>query len=439
MVLLKRLLWFATVLVAGVQAKSSAGDGILVVVEPEQQQNYSVFFQNLRDRGYDLVFRAPKAASPLLVEFDAPSFAHLIILASETKHFAKDLAPQALVDAVSHDVNILVALPQMQSPLSAFAAEFALILPPPSSSLISYFPEREENPTVIPVSPPNNHPILTDGLHPVWFTGMPHALANNPLLIPILRAPPQSFAGELDSPADVLVEAAEKGGEGLWAGSQLGIVTGFQALNNARVTFVGGAELFNDNFAQKEVRPGIKSGNIQFAKDVAAWTFQESNVFRIDKVEHHRPNVTTSPDIYTVNDQIVFTAYISKYDAHTSTWVPYSGMQDLQLEFTMLDPHIRTALRPSPELAGKYSVTFRAPDRHGVFKFVINHRRKGITYLQSSTTVAVVPPRHDEYPRFLSAAWPYYIGAMSTSVGFLLFSALWLAGGLRTGKKGKME
>ena len=171
--------------------------------------------------------------------------------------FAKDLAPQALVDAVSHDVNILVALPQMQSPLSAFAAEFALILPPPSSSLISYFPEREENPTVIPVSPPNNHPILTDGLHPVWFTGMPHALANNPLLIPILRAPPQSFAGELDSPADVLVEAAEKGGEGLWAGSQLGIVTGFQALNNARVTFVGGAELFNDNFAQKEVRPYV--------------------------------------------------------------------------------------------------------------------------------------------------------------------------------------
>lgn len=62
-----------------------------------------------------------------------------------------------------------------------------------------------------------------------------------------------------------------------------------------------------------------------------------------------------------------------------------------------------------------------------------------MTYLESSTTVAVVPPRHDGYPRFLSAAWPYYIGAMSTSVGFLIFSALWLAGGLRGGKKGKTE
>lgn len=40
----------------------------------------------------------------------------------------------------------------------------------------------------------------------------------------------------------------------------------------------------------------------------------------------------------------------------------------------------------------------------------------------------VVPPRHDEYPRFLSAAWPYYVGALSTSAGFALFAALWLAG-----------
>lgn len=220
-----------------------------------------------------MTFRAPKAASPLLVEYDSPSFAHVIFLASETKRrwpshcnngtsltradFAKDLAPQALVDVVSRGVNILVTLPQTQTPLSSFAAEFSLILPPPSSSLISYFPEREESPTVIPVSPPKEHPILTNGLQPVWFSGVPHALANNPLLIPILRAPPHSFAGELDSPADVLVEAAEKGGEGLWAGSQLGIVTGFQALNNARVTFVGSAELFSDDFAQKEVRPYV--------------------------------------------------------------------------------------------------------------------------------------------------------------------------------------
>ena len=77
----------------------------------------------------------------------------------------------------------------------------------------------------------------------------------------------------------------------------------------------------------------------------------------------------------------VFTTFISKYNPATSVWEPYSGIQDLQLEFTMLDPHIRTALRPVHGTPGKYSVTFRAPDRHGVFKFVIDYKRKGCVQL----------------------------------------------------------
>jgi hypothetical protein len=43
----------------------------------------------------------------------------------------------------------------------------------------------------------------------------------------------------------------------------------------------------------------------------------------------------------------------------------------------MLDPHIRAALPPVSGSPGKYSVTFRVPDRHGVFKFIIDYKRKG--------------------------------------------------------------
>jgi oligosaccharyltransferase complex subunit beta len=63
-----------------------------------------------------------------------------------------------------------------------------------------------------------------------------------------------------------------------------------------------------------------------------------------------------------------------------------------------------------------------------VLKFVLDYRRRGWTTLKTATTVPVVPPRHDGYPRFLSAAWPYYASAISTSVGFLVFVTLWLAG-----------
>lgn len=68
---------------------------------------------------------------------------------------------------------------------------------------------------------------------------------------------------------------------------------------------------------------------------------------------------------------------ISQFDPIKNTYIPKSNIDDLQLEFTMLDPHIRTAIPAVADKPGTYSVTFRAPDRHGVFKFVVNHKRKG--------------------------------------------------------------
>ena len=50
---------------------------------------------------------------------------------------------------------------------------------------------------------------------------------------------------------------------------------------------------------------GVKSGNREFTRDVAAWTFQESNVLRIDSVEHSRVNETLPGETYTINDQVV--------------------------------------------------------------------------------------------------------------------------------------
>ena len=69
--------------------------------------------------------------------------------------------------------------------------------------------------------------------------------------------------------------------------------------------------------------------------------------------------------------------HVSKFNPTKDAWEPYSGIQDMQLEFTMLDPHIRTALPPVPGSPGEYSVTFRVPDRHGVFKFVVDYKRNG--------------------------------------------------------------
>ncbi|KAJ6518637.1 oligosaccharyl transferase beta subunit [Mycena sanguinolenta] len=418
-------------------AKSSDGESVLVLVEDAQKKDYSLLFGDLEEQGYNLTFRAPKDETPVVVEYDVPAFSHIIILASESKNFAKDITPQSLVELVSGGTNLLVALSAKQTPLSSLASEFSLILPPPSTPLVSFFPERKDPVSVIPIDAPKSSLILSRNTSPVWFSGIPFALGNNPLLFPILNAPAESFAGDVHGGPDVLVDATEKGGEGLWAGGQMSVAAGFQAVGGARVTWLGGVDMLSDKFFKKEASKGVKSGNTQFARDVAAWTFQESLVLRIDGTTHHLVNSTAPQEQYTTNDNIVYTAHISRFNPKTSKWEPYSGIKDMQLEFTMLDPHIRTILPAVPGLPGTYSVTFRAPDRHGVFKFVINYKRKGWTHLHSSTTVALVPPRHDGYPRFLSAALPYYAGAISTSVAFFIFSAAWLAGDSREGKKSK--
>lgn len=66
-----------------------------------------------------------------------------------------------------------------------------------------------------------------------------------------MNAPEERFAADSDSATDTFT-AAEKGGEGLWAGGQL-VVSGFQVLNGVCVASVGGVDFFSDKFANKEI------------------------------------------------------------------------------------------------------------------------------------------------------------------------------------------
>jgi len=170
----------------------------------------------------------------------------------DTLDFSSDITPQSLVSLLEKGTNLLLALSHKQNLVNSLASEFSLILPPPQTPLVSHFPEREGPATVIPITPQSNVIVGSD-LPPVWFSGIPAALGNNPLLFPILRAPAESFASDAvdDSGAESALEAADRGGEGLWAGSSLSLVTGFQTRKGARATWVGGVELFSDEFARK--------------------------------------------------------------------------------------------------------------------------------------------------------------------------------------------
>ncbi|KAJ8591974.1 hypothetical protein M405DRAFT_880201, partial [Rhizopogon salebrosus TDB-379] len=144
------------------------------------------------------------------------------------------------------------------------------------------------------------------------------------MLVSISRAPAESFAADSidDSGADGIVDATEKGGEGLWAGSQMALVTGFQTNVNSRIVFAGGIGLFSDEYARKELPSGTPSGNSQLARDIAAWIFLETLTLHIDSVELHRVNQTVAPEMYTTDDQIV----IPRISLHTTAGPRYGSL-----------------------------------------------------------------------------------------------------------------
>ncbi len=183
-----------------------------------------------------------------------------------------------------------------------------------------------------------------------------------------------------------MANAADKDGKGLWTGCQLGVVSGFQELS---VTWVGSVDFFNDKFANKEISKYvyvslsfccvilILSKGCEIRKHrVRAWC-RSLDIPRVFSADHHIANTTISKEQYTTNNPIVYSAAISRFNPKEDAWELYSDIKDTQLEFTMLDPHIHTALPPVAGKPGIYSTQFRVPDWHGVVKFVVDYKREG--------------------------------------------------------------
>jgi hypothetical protein len=54
----------------------------------------------------------------------------------------------------------------------------------------------------------------------------------------------------------------------------------------------------------------------------------------------------------------------------------------VQVEFTMLDPHVRQFLTHQGN--GTYSLKFVVPDVYGVFKYVLDYKHMGYSYINVS-------------------------------------------------------
>lgn len=102
----------------------------------------------------------------------------------------------------------------------------------------------------------------------------------------------------------------------------------------------------------------------------------------------------------------------------------------VQLEFTMLSPFHRLELVPVSQTLTStvFSISFKLPDQHGIFRFQVNYKRPFFTNIDIKREVTVRHFAHDEWPRSwqISVGWVWIAGVWTTIIGWMAFVGIWL-------------
>lgn len=375
----------------------------------------SKLVEDLKEKhGFEVTVKAYADKDVTLFVADAPRYNHLVLLPSSKKAIeAKEgINQHELVKFINSEGNVLVVENSgsvLPGDVRGFLNELGIHPAPKSYRYIDHFNTKKG------VAQLSNDNIVSKRIFGEFpggehgYEGTGALISNNENLFPIVRCTKTGLTGD----GSESTASQDK----TWTfGEQGFLAVGFQALNNARVSWVGSESLLND--------------------EVASWTFQEKNVLKLQFVQHmqnDKPELQDST-LYRIKDQVVYTIGVSEYV--DNKWVPYVVSDDddqLQIAFKMLDPYQRLNLQPlGPGMSKEdgaeedlyiYYANFTIPDQHGIFTFDLDYRRAGLSYLNDKRIVSVRHLANDEYKRSweIPNAWFYVASAILVVIAWLAF------------------
>jgi oligosaccharyltransferase complex subunit beta len=376
-------------------------------------------------RGHELAFRMADNANLALTRYGERLYDNLIIFAPSVEEFGGDVSVQSILQFIDDGGNVLVgASSTIGSPLRELASDCGVEFDEEKTFVIDHLHYDVSDPdgqhTLIVADDLSSNKLLVGDAvgKPVLFRGVGMTFdAANPLAMTVLRGSPSSYSFFPDEKMKEFPHAV---------GKNTLLVVAVQARNNARMVFSGSIEMFSDQLFSVSAKAvgsaaSTPSGNKVFSEALSAWNFKEVGVLRARNVAHKLQGGESTPAFYTIKEDIEYRIVIE--ELRNGQWVPYVA-DDVQLEFVRIDPHVRTTLKYLGH--GTYGTEFVAPDVYGIFQFKVDYKRRGYTYLFSTVETPVRPLRHNQYERFLLAAYPYYVSALSMLAGLFLFSLVFL-------------
>jgi len=412
---------------AVLSSDAPSGHRTLVLVDTfEVRYTHSQFLRNLQDRGYKLTFALADDPELSLSAHGEFKYDNIIIFAPGVEEFGGAVTSSTFIEFIDRGGNLLVATDSsIGDPIREIASECGVEFDEDGTYVIDHtnydLSDNSGDHTLIVSDKISQTPILTGNTKgKALFRGV-GALVNpeNPLLVSVLTGSGSSYSYSPEKPVGKPLPFV--------IGSETTLIAAFQARNNARAVFSGSLEFFSNQFFDQSVQvpsqASSSSVNKVLAEELTKWTFKERGVLRASNQRHHKVGESQPSSAYRIKDNITYSVEIE--ESVGGKWVPYVA-DDIQLEFVMLDPYVRLNLARDDSKSSTYSVTFTAPDVYGVFTFKLDYRRHGYTWLTLKDVIPLKPFRHNEYERFIVAAYPYYASAFSSLIGLFVFSFLFL-------------
>ncbi|KAL4458520.1 hypothetical protein ABPG75_013385 [Micractinium tetrahymenae] len=417
----------AAMLLAGVALAAEQQKVLVLLDSPSLESSHSAFLAGLRSRGYALEVRPIDDKSLQLKSWDEWLYDKLVILGS-SKALGGAIDAAQVVQFVDEGRDVLLAVDSdVSEELRSLAQDLGVDIDSRGNAVIDHFGYdshvgAQDHAAVLADNFVKSAAVLPKALStPVLFRGIGLSVAaESETAFLALAGSPTAYCGK---PGAAMTDAK-------LAGPELGLVALVQMRNNARVAVAGSLHMFSDAAFQAEAtarndRVLGRASNEAFCTAISKWAFQEQGVLRASQLSHRvlagaHPGAV-KPERYRVNDDVEFSVVIQ--ECADGGCKPYTA-EDVQVELVMLDPYIRTSLKHDGQ--GRFATQVKVPDVYGVFKWVLEYRRLGYSFIELTETVPIRPFKHNEYERFIVQAYPYYASCASMMAGFLAVGAFFL-------------
>ncbi len=407
------LLALALVATSMVGATDNGDQKVLVLVDSmDVAKSHSQLIDGINKMGFKTQVELSTSEDVVLQDVETWLFDKLVVLGGESK-FGPGITARKQLDFFEsgRDVYLIIS-PKSASSIRALAGRFGADLEIAGNVVIDHLAydkkiDNGDHTAVIASVDDGLSRMISSTKDLVFVNGI--GLSVSPeahMTTCVLHGSPSSFSAKNG-----------KAGQGKSAlgGYNLKLAVFTQGRNNARAAVIGSVDMLSDAILAKSKE------NAKFATDSLAWVFQQKSVLKSSKIRHRIVGGEEQPSLYRIKDIVEVAVDIE--ECNGSTCAPYDGT-DVQMELVMLDPYIRKTLTNLGN--GTFTAEMKVPDVYGVFKWVLDYKRPGLSWIYQTETVSIRPFRHDEYPRFLSQAFPYYSSVMAMTLGFVCTGAFFM-------------